>query len=270
MFFSKKKHDRTSDDVISVPGDDSNKPGLSETTHEANDNRIHQSFLGKITSPFRGKTKPKSDKKTEEINKEGYVMLNIPTQDVTKQQSTISTDITQSSATTIPHKSQKSFLDKFNPVNIFGYKDESKILNADNVIDNEVKQQRLNVSFPEVDLSKKFESTNFCICMVIGLTFLMGVLRCIRHYVFGYDESQFLRHSTYRLPAALLIIGLVAHRIAAFILGVIIRRILSKTFKYTGRFDIHIGWISYRGIFDGNQLIIRNIVWRNPPGWYNC
>ena len=66
----------------------------------------------------------------------------------------------------------------------------------------------------------------------------------------------------------LVFIYLVIHRILGFVAGLILRYFLcGSLFSYDGRFDVHFGWISYRGIFDRNQLVIGQILWRNPPGY---
>lgn len=59
---------------------------------------------------------------------------------------------------------------------------------------------------------------------------------------------------------------LFSHRIAAFTISLGLRLIARcATCASSGAFNIHIGWISYRGIFDRNELVISNLIFRNPP-----
>lgn len=60
---------------------------------------------------------------------------------------------------------------------------------------------------------------------------------------------------------------LIGHRVVGYILGLILRVVLRKSFQAAsdGKFEIYIGWVSYRGFLDRNQLVISNIMWLNPP-----
>ena len=40
---------------------------------------------------------------------------------------------------------------------------------------------------------------------------------------------------------------------------------MQKELVNYGQYDIHIGWASYRGFLDKNQVVLSNVVWRNPP-----
>lgn len=62
-----------------------------------------------------------------------------------------------------------------------------------------------------------------------------------------------------------LLLYLFAHRLAAVIVGLILRIALRKRLIPDGTFTIHMGWFSYRGPFDGSQIVISNLMWRNPP-----
>jgi hypothetical protein len=65
--------------------------------------------------------------------------------------------------------------------------------------------------------------------------------------------------------ASIFMISLIIHRLLACIIGITLRAYFRKSLKNTGKYDIHFGWISYRGVFDLNQLVVRDITWRNPP-----
>jgi len=55
------------------------------------------------------------------------------------------------------------------------------------------------------------------------------------------------------------------HRILGYIAGYLIRSKLDP--EKTGKFNIHIEWISFRVGLDWNQVVIHGIEWRNPPGF---
>jgi hypothetical protein len=57
------------------------------------------------------------------------------------------------------------------------------------------------------------------------------------------------------------------HRILGYIAGYLIRS--EKDPEKTGKFNIHIEWISFRVGLDWNQVVIHGIEWRNPPGFIN-
>ena len=57
------------------------------------------------------------------------------------------------------------------------------------------------------------------------------------------------------------------HRILGCIAGYLIR--CEKDPEKTGKFNIHIEWISFRVGLDWNQVVIHGIEWRNPPGFNN-
>ena len=63
---------------------------------------------------------------------------------------------------------------------------------------------------------------------------------------------------------------LFAHRLVAYLIGFIARRVLRNNFwEDSGIFNIHIGWISYRGLVDRQQIVLSNVIWLNPPGYEN-
>jgi len=70
---------------------------------------------------------------------------------------------------------------------------------------------------------------------------------------------------TMKLATFFLVLYFLAHRLAAVVVGLILRICLRKRLIPDGSFTIHFGWISYRGPFDSSQLVFANIMWRNPP-----
>jgi hypothetical protein len=77
--------------------------------------------------------------------------------------------------------------------------------------------------------------------------------------------SQFIIRIT--LLMKLLLLFLFIHRILGYIAGYLIRSKLDP--EKTGKFNIHIEWISFRVGLDWNQVVIHGIEWRNPPGFIN-
>ena len=55
------------------------------------------------------------------------------------------------------------------------------------------------------------------------------------------------------------------HRILGYLAGYLIRSQMDP--EKTGKFNIHIEWISFRVGLDWNQVVIHGIEWRNPPGF---
>ena len=63
----------------------------------------------------------------------------------------------------------------------------------------------------------------------------------------------------------LLFIYLYINRILGHLVGYLIRS--DKDHEKSGKFNIHIEWISFRLGLDWNQVVIHGIEWRNPPGF---
>ena len=83
--------------------------------------------------------------------------------------------------------------------------------------------------------------------------------------IFTYVNVPVVKMLLY-IAVSLFLISLFIHRLLGAILGIMLRSYLRKSIvNKNGRYDIHFGWISYRGIFDLNQIVIRDFMWRNPP-----
>ena len=73
--------------------------------------------------------------------------------------------------------------------------------------------------------------------------------------------------SILEFSAALIFFVIISHRLLAYISGGILRYILRGDLISAGRWDIHFGWVSYRGFMDRNQLVLHNVIWLNPPSY---
>ena len=131
---------------------------------------------------------------------------------------------------------------------------------------------------PCLKQSRSYEIQNKILFSIMWLCFL-PIARVIQLFIrtirFAVGELTFDKFLFYvNLPGlkllvnflvSIIFISLIIHRLLGCIVGFFVRLGLRKTLKNNGRYDIHIGWISYRGIFDLNQIVIRDLMWRNPP-----
>lgn len=91
-----------------------------------------------------------------------------------------------------------------------------------------------------------------------------------RHIMYFITGNELLGKplSVLQILGAIFYFCLLAHRLVAYLIGFIVRRILRKQFwEDSGTFNIHIGWISYRGFMDRQEVILSNVIWLNPPGY---
>ena len=116
--------------------------------------------------------------------------------------------------------------------------------------------------------SNNYERENYIITAIVVLGLGGWILTIIPHlfqyYILRRFNVNILGITTIQLLLYVLVFSLLAHRLVAYVAGLAIRIILRNQMSYNGKYDIHIGWISYRGIFDRNEVVIHNIVWRNP------
>lgn len=63
---------------------------------------------------------------------------------------------------------------------------------------------------------------------------------------------------------SVLVFTTLSHQLATGLLQLYIRIFLSRSFLRNGIYDICIEWVSYRGFINLNQIVIHNLVWRNP------
>ena len=116
-------------------------------------------------------------------------------------------------------------------------------------------------------LSRDYEKENYIYTIVV--IFAIGgwvctmLVRLFQYVVLG-QSVNILGLTTMQVLLYALAFAIIAHRLIAYIAGLIIRIVLRNQMSYNGKYDIHIGWISYRGILDRCEVVIHNIVWRNP------
>lgn len=118
------------------------------------------------------------------------------------------------------------------------------------------------------------QNKNLLIVMWICISPMSRILQLLVRYlrgivtmndIFNYVNKPVVQIVLY-IAVSFLVISLFIHRLLGAIVGIILRSYLRKSVvNKTGRYDIHFGWISYRGIFDLNQILIRDFMWRNPP-----
>lgn len=114
--------------------------------------------------------------------------------------------------------------------------------------------------------SKLFEVEKSKQRQVINRNLLLLLLAVI--CVFNTTSKYLPRWSNMMtLIGLLLILLLFSHRLIAYSVCFLIRQVLRSLLCawYEGAFDFDIGWISYRGFFDRNEIVISNIIFRNPP-----
>jgi len=67
---------------------------------------------------------------------------------------------------------------------------------------------------------------------------------------------------------SLLLLLAAIHRALGFVGALFLRRWLQNWLcKELDAYDLHVGWLSLRGIFDRQELVIGDLVWRNPRGF---
>ena len=116
-------------------------------------------------------------------------------------------------------------------------------------------------------LSRDYEKENYIYTIVV--IFAIGgwvctmLVRLFQYVVLG-QSVNILGLTTMQVLLYALAFAVIAHRLIAYIAGLIIRIVLRNQMSYNGKYDIHIGWIAYRGILDRCEVVIHNIVWRNP------
>ena len=116
-------------------------------------------------------------------------------------------------------------------------------------------------------LSRDYEKENYIYTIVV--IFAIGgwvctmLVRLFQYVVLGHSVN-ILGLTTMQVLLYALAFAVIAHRLIAYIAGLIIRIVLRNQMSYNGKYDIHIGWISYRGILDRCEVVIHNLVWRNP------
>jgi hypothetical protein len=115
----------------------------------------------------------------------------------------------------------------------------------------------------------EYQNLNMVIAtLVIFISWFLSILVQILRYAFG-NSSTLFHNSTIQIVLYFVAFAIMGHRILGYSLGFLIRRLLRKSFENNGKFDIHFGWVSLRGILDRNQIVIHNVVWRNPPEFKN-
>ena len=63
----------------------------------------------------------------------------------------------------------------------------------------------------------------------------------------------------------LLFLALVGHRILGYCAGFVLRGLLRRNwFEQTETWNVHFGWIAYRGLIDRQQLVLHDVIWFNP------
>lgn len=111
----------------------------------------------------------------------------------------------------------------------------------------------------------------FLVLFFSFVIYFLDLLKRITLYLCGVpsDVPYFVTPSTLKAVIHTLsfsvFVWLTSHRIFASVVGGLIRMLLRGTYTSDGSFDIYCDWISYRGIWDKNELVFSNLVWRNPP-----
>lgn len=138
----------------------------------------------------------------------------------------------------------------------------------------------------DAQLSRELDNSNICLTLAaagVTISFLTSLTRQLLHLLYlilasrrsdhmvnHYDIFQNNVFTAIQTIFILSFLWLVAHRIAGYILSIFLRFILRKHCCSIGSadngvFDVHIGWVSYRGFWDHNELTIRHLVWFNHP-----
>ena len=159
----------------------------------------------------------------------------------------------------------------------FSRKNRGSIHTYVNTNETEALKKKFDVTVAyEVALSKQYEAQNmtlfFCVVITIFVILLGWILKLFQ-YLFKLEIANKYWNAKTSVYAAvgqtifiLFALSQTAHRLVAHALGVILRYALRQSYTANRHlFDIHIGWVSYRGFMDHNQLVIHNILWRNPP-----
>eukprot|EP01041_Mallomonas_annulata_P007664 gene7663-15685_t len=84
-----------------------------------------------------------------------------------------------------------------------------------------------------------------------------------RAAVLGSRELSTAFHAV----CSLTLVSLIMHRVTAFIASFLLRFFLGRLMGVSGAFNIHIGWLSYKGFFDRNEIVLYNVVWMNHPSF---
>lgn len=100
-------------------------------------------------------------------------------------------------------------------------------------------------------------------CIFTNMKVLLILYVCLLLTVEDINYTNF--KETMELSTFFLVFYLLSHRLFAVVVGLILRISLRKRFIPDGTFTIHFGWVSYRGPFDGSQLVFADVMWRNPP-----
>lgn len=129
------------------------------------------------------------------------------------------------------------------------------------------------INDPHVKMMKRVDTQNLLITIATLFTICVYIINfagLIFSALTGAD-AQIQTTPKLQIIAQTLLIGfiffLISHRVIGYLLGLILRVILRKSFQAAsdGKFEIYIGWVSYRGLLDRNQLVISNLMWLNPP-----
>lgn len=120
--------------------------------------------------------------------------------------------------------------------------------------------------------SEVYEAQNNYITITFLSSFIVWFLFvCTRvtKYFLGHlkpHEPVFIS-STLQCLLYFIVILFMMHRLLACILGMGLRMYLTKSLRNNGKFDIHIGWASIRGLVDTVEVVLHHVVLRNPVGF---
>lgn len=133
--------------------------------------------------------------------------------------------------------------------------------------------KRMEDKYPQYALAKRVIHQNRQLFWVSVFGFFANVFFFLgRYLIYCLTGNKLLGKplSLLQILGACIYFCLFAHRLIAYLIGFIARRVLRKQFwNDSGLFNVHIGWISYRGFVDRQQIVLSNVIWLNPPGYEN-